>query len=144
MPRSPPNIEEFNQFAGLVFAQLYKAFPLPEDIDKAKIAEAMGVSDPDWSKYILPSGRSFNEMLAHTIAWLNSEDFIRASGGHPAAHVLLTTKGLAAMSARPAGLEETLGTELTNAAGSGSNLNLSGIGEMVGSFFGGLIKTLSS
>jgi hypothetical protein len=28
MPKRPPNIEEFNIIAGMIFAQLYKAFPI--------------------------------------------------------------------------------------------------------------------
>jgi hypothetical protein len=35
----PANIQEFNQVAGLIFAQLYKIFPRIEDIDRNGIAE---------------------------------------------------------------------------------------------------------
>jgi hypothetical protein len=70
MPEAPPNIQEFNLIAGLIFAQLYQAFPVVEDVDQAEIARAMGVVGTDGANHILPSGRSFNEILAHTIAWL--------------------------------------------------------------------------
>jgi hypothetical protein len=68
----------------LIFAQLHNAFPGVEDIDRAEIAKAMGVSGDDWSKHMLPSGRSFDKALAYTIGWLNAEDYIKAYGTHPA------------------------------------------------------------
>lgn len=39
-PGLPANIEEFNKAAGLVFAQLYAAFPEHIDIDQVAIASA--------------------------------------------------------------------------------------------------------
>jgi hypothetical protein len=145
MPDTPPNIHEFNIIVGLIFAQLYKAFPAVEDIDKAGIAKAMGVAG-DWSWHKLPSGRSFNEMLSYTIGWLNAEDFIKAYGGHPAANVLLTTKGLTAMNAVPSGLKDSLGTELRKAVeqSSTSNYNFSNIGDLIGGIFGGFTKSIGS
>jgi hypothetical protein len=44
MAALPPNIVEFNTIAGLIFAQLYKVFPIVVDrIDREAIATAMGV-----------------------------------------------------------------------------------------------------
>jgi hypothetical protein len=37
MAETPPNIDEFNQIAALVFAQLYRAFPVVVDIDREAI-----------------------------------------------------------------------------------------------------------
>lgn len=132
----PPNIQEFNQIAALIFTQLYKSFPADEDIDREGIAKAMGVVGADWSQHQLPSGRTLGQMVAYTIGWLNTEDYTRASafGSHPAAHVLLTTKGLAAMNAVPSGLRESLGTELTKAVGQGStsSLDVNRIGDLIG------------
>ena len=41
MTEAPSNVAEFNQIAGLIFAQLYEAFPVAEDINRARLAEAM-------------------------------------------------------------------------------------------------------
>jgi hypothetical protein len=139
----PSNIQEFNTIIGLIFAQLYKALPLIEDIDRAGIAKAMGVACNDWSKHQLPSGRSFNDVLAHTIGWLNAEGYIRAYGDHPAQRVMLTTKGLAAMNAVPFGLQESLGTELRKAVET-PNFDLSRIGDLIGGIFGGYTKSIGS
>jgi len=103
MSEVPSNIQEFNTIAGLIFAQLYLAFPILVDIDRPgiAIAMAMGVVGDDWSKDKLPSGRSFSDMLGHTISWLAAEDYTRAAGGHSAERVTLTSKKLAAMNAVP-------------------------------------------
>ena len=108
MTELPPlNIQEFNKVAGLVFAQLYKAFPILEDIDRKGIAKAMGVVGDDWTKHTLPSGRSFHEVLRWTILWLRDEGYTRAAGTLPTEHVILTTKGLAAMNAVPFGVKDS-------------------------------------
>jgi hypothetical protein len=141
----PLNIQEFNTITGLIFAQLYKAFPANEDIDKVGIAKAMGVVGNDWGQYKLPSGRSFNEVFGATITWLNIEEYIRSFGTHPSERVLLTTKGLAAMSSVPSGLKEALGIELRKAVEQqGSNFDVSRIGDLIGSIFGGFTKTIGS
>ena len=70
MSAEPLNIQEFNTITGLIFAQLHKAFPGLENIDRAGIAKAMDVAGDDWSKHKLPSGRSFDKALGYTIGWL--------------------------------------------------------------------------
>jgi hypothetical protein len=140
----PLNIHEFNAITGLIFAQLYKAFPGVEDIDRVGIAKAIGVLGDDWSNYKLPSGRSFSDVLGFTIGWLAAEEYIRSFGAHPSQNVMLTTKGLAAMNAVPSELTEPLGTELRKAVeeGSKSTLDLSRVGDLIGGFFGGLTKSI--
>jgi hypothetical protein len=140
------NVREFYTIAGLIFSQLYKALPVPENIDTAGIAEAMGVAGGDWSKHNLPSGRSFNEMLQCTIGWLNDQDYIKAFGAHASQNAMLTTRGLAAMSAVPFEQKEPLGTALRKAVeeGSAPKRDLNRIGDLMGGFFGGLIKSISS
>ena len=135
---------EFNQIAGLIFAQLYDAFPVAEDIDKARLAKATGADAMDWPAHVLPSGRTLNEMVAHTIGWLNRERYISAYGGHPAERVVLTTKGLAAMNATPIELNRSVGTELREAAGKAGSMNLSAVGDLIGGVFGGFAKSLGS
>jgi hypothetical protein len=141
----PLNIQEFNAISGLIFAQLYNAFPRIEDVERQRIASAMGVEGNDWSRHILPSGRSFSEMLSYTIGWLNSEDYIKSHGSFPGERVSLTTKGLAAMNAVPSGLKGNIGVQLIKAVAQtpASGLNLSGIGDLVGGIFGGFTKSIS-
>jgi hypothetical protein len=138
MPEVPANIKEFNMIAGLIFAQLYRAFPAAEDIDRETIAKAIGGGD-----HKLPSGRSVNEMIGYTIGWLNVEGFTRAFGAHPSQRAMLTTRGLTAMNAVPSGLKETLGTELKKATEPGSSLNLGAIGDLIGGIFGGAVKSMA-
>jgi hypothetical protein len=142
----PHNIQEFNSIAGLSFAQLYKAFPLVKDIDRAAIAKAMGVAGDAgdaWEKHILLSGRSFNNVLGQTIGWLNTENYIRAHGRHPSERVILTTQGLAVMNAVPSGLKVPLGVELGKAVEHGSTTS-GYIGDLMGNLFAGFVKNISS
>jgi hypothetical protein len=141
----PANIQEFNQIVGLSFAQLYKSHPAGQDIDREGIAKAMGVGEANWSQHQLPSGHTLGQMVTCTIGWLNMEQYIQ-SFGYPAARVLLTTKGLAAMQAVPSGLKESLGAQLTKVVEQKSTggVDLSRIGEMVGGFFAGFTKSMGS
>jgi hypothetical protein len=139
------NIQEFNTIAGLVFAQLYDAFPAPKDIDRTVIANAMGAEGNDWGRHILPSGRSVGDMLAHTIGWLKQEGYFVHYGARPAANAVLTEKGLIAMSKVPSGLKNSVGRELLKEAKtSKANLNYSGIGDLIGGIFGGFTKSIGS
>jgi len=142
-PETPANIQEFNTTAGLIFAQLYRAFPVAQDVDRKSIAKVMGVVGENWGGHKLPSGRSFSEMLAYTNNWLAFEGYIHVSGSHPAERVTLTEKGLAAMKAVPAGLKDSLGSELRKATERGA-FNAGSIGDLVGGVIGGAIKSLSS
>jgi hypothetical protein len=141
-PDTPANIQEFNAIAGLIFVQLYRAFPGIEDIDRKGIAKAMGVVGDDWGAHKLSSGRSFSEMMMYTNNWLSHEGYIRFFGSHPAEKVMLTEKGLAAMKAVPTGLTDSLGAELRKATERGT-FNASSIGDLVGGVIGGAIKSLS-
>jgi hypothetical protein len=129
---------------GLIFAQLYKAFPDIEDIDRQGVATAMGVKGNDWGSHRLPSGRSFGDVLSFTIGWLKAEGYTRAYGNHPAERVSLTTKGLMAMNAVPSGLQEKVGIELTKVIdrAPASGPNLAAIGDLIGGVFGGFTKSI--
>jgi hypothetical protein len=144
MPETPPNIDDFNKIAALVFAQLYREFPIPVDIDRAGIAKALGV-EKDWANFMLPSGRSFDAMLNATVGWLKADEYTIASGHHPSMKVVLTTKGLRAMNAVPSPLKETVGTELRKATETNSGaFDLSKIGDLIGGTIGGLMKSVGS
>jgi hypothetical protein len=147
MSGDPPNIQEFNTIAGLVFAQFYEAFPSRKDIDYDRVARGMGVEGNDWSAHKLPSGRGLRATISETLEWLNAEEFIRSYGNYlPPAQARLTTKGFAAMNAVPEGLKEKLGVELTKAVDKApsSGVNTSAIGDLMGGFFGGLMKSIGN
>jgi hypothetical protein len=136
----PTNIQEFNTVVGLVFAQLYKNFPEIKDLDRLAIARAMGVPDDQPVSYMMPSGMTFAHLWAYTIKWLNDEGFIRSSGSHPAAHVVLTHEGLRALNVVPQGLQQSIGTAVVETSGRG---DLSRIGDLVGGIFGGFTKSIT-
>lgn len=136
----PSNIQEFNTIAGLIFAQLYRNFPVVVNIDQAGIAKAIGAAANDWSSHKLPSGRTAAEMIAYTNSWLVAEDYIRCAGAHPAERVTLSTKGLAAMNAVPVGLKQTIGTTLSTAV---EGSNHAKIGDLIGGIFGGFTKSMA-
>ena len=145
MPQTPANIDDFNKIAALVFAQLYREFPVPVDINREVIAKAMDVPEKDWGNFVLPSGRSFAAMLNTTIGWLKADEYTIASGHHPSMKVVLTTKGLRAMNAVPSPLKETVGTELRKATETNSGaFDVSKIGDLIGGTIGGLWKSVGS
>ena len=147
MPELPPDIEEFNTIAGLIFAQLYRAFPLRvQQIDRQSIAAVMGVgSDPSVK---LKSGRSFAEVVGSTVAWLIDENFV-LSRGLAGEGATLSERGLAALHAVPPGLKQSLGSELAEAAdadsSSGAPARIAELaGSLLGSFTGSLTKSFNA
>jgi hypothetical protein len=146
MPELPANIQEFNKIAGLIFAQLYKAFPRAEDIDRNGIAEAMSIPALDgdnWAQHKLASGNNFNDTLAFTIGWLNSQDYIKAFGSHPSQRVVLADRGLRAMNAVPSTLNQSIGAALKDEVDKGASRDLSRIGDFIGGVFGGFYKSVA-
>ena len=145
MPETPPNIDDFNKIAALIFTQLYREFPVPVDINREVIAKAMGVPEKDWGNFMLPSGRSFAAMLNATIGWLKANKYTMAPGADPSKSVILTTKGLRAMNSVPSPLRETVGTELREATETHSGaFDLPRLGDLIGGMIGGLWKSVGS
>jgi hypothetical protein len=136
----PINIQEFNTIAGLIFAKLSQSHPLPTDIDGATIASLYGIEETA----VLPSGRVFSDLFTYTLIWLNDEHYTSTRAGHPAQRAVLTTRGLQAMNAVPSSLSKTTVAVELQKASKNSAINLSMIGELVGSAIGGLTKTLTS
>jgi|ERR1700716_2505993 hypothetical protein len=141
--RPPANVTEFNVIVGLVFAQLYEQFPVPVGhLHEGAIGVAMGAAaSSEWSAHALPSGRPLGEVLLHSVKWLSEEGYVRSGGLTPYEQVTLTEKGLAALNSVPQGLSATVGSSLVKAT-SGSERNLSGIGDLVGGMIGGLAKSV--
>ena len=46
-PELPRNIQEFNTIVGLVFGQLYRAFPEVKDLDRLAVEKAMGIPESE-------------------------------------------------------------------------------------------------
>jgi hypothetical protein len=131
MSELPTNIQEFNKICALVFARLYQTFPQLVDIDRTAIAGALRIADAS--------------ALDPTLTWLARNDYIKITDlNNPWRRITLADKGLAAMSLIPSGLKQTVGTTIVNAVEGAPSPGLSGIGDLVGGFMGGLIKSLSS
>ncbi len=141
----PANIREFNEITGVIFAKVYAAFPEIQDIDADEVARTLGHSLSD----VLESGRTFGQMLAHTVGWLVSEGFMRSFGAHPRSRVILTTKALAAMNAIPEKLGQSIGSQIAAAANEGSSnvgkLKLAElVGTLIGNFVGSTAKSMEA
>lgn len=139
----PANVREFSEITGVIFAQLYAAFPDLVDVNAEAVARTLGHSLQDK----LETGRTFAAVLSLTAGWLNSEGFVRAFGDHARSRVCLTTKGFAAMNAVPKELGGTVGTQITEAAKQGTSqagkLKLAElVGSLLGSFTGSVTKSL--
>lgn len=136
----PANIREFNAITGVIFAQLYAVFPMIDDIDADVVARVLGHSLGDK----LESGRTVGDVLAHTVGWLASEEFIRSFGAHPRQRVLLTTKALAAMNAIPEKLDRPIGSQIADAVKQGSSQEGKvKIAELVGTLFGSFAGSIT-
>jgi hypothetical protein len=107
----PPNIEEFNEITAVILSQLYMAHPLPKTLEPDEIADILGGR----STAAMPSGRTFNEVFSHTVAWLVHEGYVYPNGAHPRERAQLTDKALVAMNVVPPSLGRTRGSELVDA-----------------------------
>jgi hypothetical protein len=154
------NIDYFNEAVGLIFSDLYSAFPKRIAVDPRGIAERMGVqlSFPEPPKRpdlrlspiddsprfaTLDTGVEFEAMLKSTKQWLQDEGFIRGGDGEGRGQFQLTAKALTAMNATPQGLSEPLGSKLSAAVkATGSDTRRAVICEVVGQILGAATKGL--
>ncbi|MBP0439550.1 hypothetical protein [Tianweitania sediminis] len=150
------NIERFNTIVGLVFEQLYRAFPVPITIDEPAIAKAMGLTvelkyhddDPRFPPVAqignFDDGSSFNGMLWAALPWLVDEGYIRAQGQVRSEEAVLTSKALSILNAAPESLGGTLGAKLTGLAKeAGSEAGRAVINGVVGQIFSFGLRILS-
>ena len=75
----PPNIKEFSQIAAVIFSELYKSFPVGQNVDLVEVAKVLRISDINST---LPSGRSFNLVFINTLNLLIREGFVPPNSGH--------------------------------------------------------------
>lgn len=107
----PPNIEEFNEITGVIFAELYAAHPIAQTLDIDRIAKLLGRERVGQ----LASGRKFDEVFANTLPWLMHEEYLFSDGNILREKVRLTEKALVAMNAVPSSLGRSRGSELVEA-----------------------------
>lgn len=103
------NIERFNRTAAAVFKALYQRFPTPIiRFDVESLREPAGIPP-------LPADARFNEM-GDAVVWLGAEGFLRYSDGPTDGRhftkVVLTQKGLEAMSRVPESVGVSVGDRL--------------------------------
>jgi hypothetical protein len=83
-------MQEFNEITAVIFGKLFERFPVARKVSPDEVATVLGLAD---IRQQMPSGLLFKEAFASTMAWLISEEFIRALGPLPSDGVVLTTKG---------------------------------------------------
>ena len=101
------NIDQFNEIAGLVFAELFESFPLRNDLSPTEIANAKEEYD--------------FKIAYETIRWLSAYGYIETSGGclNGDCQATLTPKGFGVLNVIPEGIKEkssSYGQLITEAA----------------------------
>lgn len=124
------HIDEFDNAVGLIFAALYKQFPIRKSIDSTVMGSSISADEPDWLDKYSRQGAIF----AATMEWLIDAGYIwgRPHPDHIAYYTecVLSTKGLEIL---------TLPSSLTGASGSiGKSL-----GKATGSMLTDTIKDLA-
>jgi hypothetical protein len=137
----PSNMRDFNEITAVIFARLFKAFPVPLTLNPDEIAGVLGLTD---RQQVMPSGRAFYEVLNHTVQWLIKEDFVRSQGHFPVERMVLTTKGMAALNIVPPSLNRPLGSEIAEATKEASTEGgKTKIAELMSDFFGFLLGSFT-
>jgi len=139
----PANIREFSEVTAVIFAQLYVSFPIPRLIDIQEVAATLGLNPLTE----MPSGRGFNDIFSHTLSWLIRENYIQALASVPRDRCVLTTRALMAMNVVPPTLNQTLGSELAEAAKqapsqAGKNRMVDLIADFIGNVLGSAAKSM--
>ena len=129
----PANIKEFSEITAVIFSRLYGSFPVDRNLDPAEIAKVLGIPDINAN---LPSGRSFNAVLIHTLALLIREGFVHSYGNLQRERCVLATKAMAAMNVVPPNLKQPFASEINNAIQNSSEASKRRLAELMGSFFG--------
>ena len=111
------NIDKFNEFVGLLFADLYKSFPTPFNINASTYLEEIISEDDEQGAF------DYTQFVIHSCRWLNSSGYIQLDGseyigGSADYHIVLTEKGLETMKLTPDSLEshESIGELLVDSA----------------------------
>jgi hypothetical protein len=117
----------------VIFSLLYQSFPVDRNLDPVEIATALRISDINAN---LPSGRSFNTVLIHTLALLIREGFVHSYGNLQRERCVLATKATTVMNVVPPNLTQPFASEITNAIQNSSEAGKRRLAELMGSFFG--------
>lgn len=148
------NIEAFNALVGVLFAEMYEAFPMWVTLDRDDVAEKLfDILDESSGQFaaLYPRGAdSFevvptvhaNRFLKNTLHFLCHEGYLMEKGGRD--EYKLTTKSLVALGAFPDALKkhETLGGQLIGAVKDGAvQGSKAAVADIVGRFFGGALRS---
>lgn len=146
----PHNIQDFNQIAVVIFAQLYNAHPYEKTLDVADIAAVVGVTPTT----VLPSGRRFDEVFESTVRWLHEQGYIHTRGSHARERVTLSAKALYAMNVVPPALQGpggipsppqvttgSTGTAMVQATEQAAQGRTKQLVDLAGTFIGAIIRT---
>lgn len=110
------NTELFNLLVGRIFAELYRSFPVPIDLEPAAFLEDLG------EEIETALDQKPKQFFSSTVYWLRRQDYIehQSPTSTSIARVVLTEKGLQALSAVPASVAgeatQTIGDALAGAA----------------------------
>ena len=73
-------VDFFKVMVGLIFSQLYDAFPISKKLNIDKIAEAMYISSDSTGFRAIFDGSKFELILNSSLIWLKEEGFLRSGG----------------------------------------------------------------
>jgi hypothetical protein len=140
-----PNMQEFNEITAVILSQLYKSFPIGQNINIDEVGKVLSLANRQQQ---MPSGRSFNEVFHSTLDWLINEEFVRNLGHLSSERVVLRTKAIAVMNIVPPSLSQPLGSQLADATErasteSGKRKISELMGNFLGSFIGSFTKTIA-
>lgn len=139
------NIEMFNQVVGLIFDQLYRSFPLAEQMDYEAMAAKVGVEARDYHPPAgvistrmreygdVLDGMNFESFVDQAVAFLVAEAFLQQDRYE----YRLSARALTILNAPITGLDESLGKKLTGAVKeAGTEAGRAAISETVGQIIG--------
>lgn len=123
------NIERFNQLAGAIFSDLYKSFPVPENLEP----ETYVPDNTSFDEHLqMDVQNDEGEFFFACVDWLSDSGYLRFKTRYPNngfAGCVLTTKGLEVLKAVPDSIttDSSLGDQLVEASKSGAKSVLGNI-----------------
>lgn len=144
--RMEKNFDAFNQVIGLVFDQLYRAFPVAIEVDYGQIATKLDISISPYkppSGFISPRSEVYGEILPGTemesfvdeaISFLEAEGFLQRQGKFA---FRLSAKALTLLNAPLSGLEQSAGTRIIEISKQvGNEAGRAAMSEVIGQLIG--------
>lgn len=146
------NFGAFNQVVGLVFDQLYRAFPVAIEVDYEEIAGKLSISV---APYVAPEmvfglrskvfdeivpGVALDEFTDQAVKFLESEGFLQRQDKY---YFRLSAKALTLLNAPLPGLEKSAGTQIVEVSKDlGSVAGRQAMSEVIGQVIGAAARGL--